>query len=134
MYGILSDTLPVQGYHRTPYILAAALSGCVSWFGLGVIVTGSVAVVAIFLLIANYSIASPDVIIDASVAERCRDRPEFASDLQTLCWGALFTHSLTHSLTHPLLTHSLTHSPIHPLTHPKDRLDWVKSSQAPQLV
>ena len=88
IYGILSDTLPIQGYHRSPYIFVAALSGCVSWFGLGVIITGSVALVAIFLLVANYSMASPDVIIDASVAERCRDRPEFASDLQTLCWGS----------------------------------------------
>ena len=88
IYGILSDTLAIKGFHRSPYILVAAMSGCVSWFGLGVIITGSVALVAIFLLIANYSMASPDVIIDAKVAELCRDRPEFASDLQTLCWGS----------------------------------------------
>jgi hypothetical protein len=33
--------------------------------------------------------ASPDVMIDAAVAERCQSHPLLAADLQSLCWGAL---------------------------------------------
>jgi hypothetical protein len=31
--------------------------------------------------------ASPDVMIDASVAERAKTHPRLAADVQSLCWG-----------------------------------------------
>ena len=35
-----------------------------------------------------------DVMIDAIVAEKCKLHPAFASDLQSLCWGAMAAFSI----------------------------------------
>ena len=43
----------------------------------------------LLLTLGNYAIASPDVIVDASVAQRSSTHPRLAADLQCLCWGAL---------------------------------------------
>jgi hypothetical protein len=42
----------------------------------------------------NLSVASPDVMIDAVIAEKCKYYPRFASDLQSLCWGAMSLFSV----------------------------------------
>eukprot|EP00924_Labyrinthula_sp_SR-Ha-C_P002830 snap_masked-scaffold_13-processed-gene-8.40-mRNA-1 protein AED:0.11 eAED:0.12 QI:0/0/0/1/1/1/2/0/599 len=87
IYGIISDNFPVFGYRRIPYIFFAGILGLFSFIGLSVY-SNSIFMIAIFLFFGNLSMASPDVMIDASVAEKCRDQPEFASDLQSLCWGS----------------------------------------------
>lgn len=100
IYGILSDTLPIGTMHRSPYILIAATSGILSYPTIAILATSAgVGVVAVLLLGINYSMASPDVIIDASVAERCRDHPKYASDLQTLCWGSFGIGKIVSSAT-----------------------------------
>ncbi|GBG33520.1 Folate-biopterin transporter 1, chloroplastic [Hondaea fermentalgiana] len=87
VYGIASDTFPIGGYHRNPYVIAAGALGVASWSALWIFPLG-VGFAAIMLFLGNLSVASPDVMIDASVAERCRSHPNFASDLQTLCWAS----------------------------------------------
>jgi len=87
VYGILSDSFPIVGYHRSPYVVIAGIFGVLSWGALW-LVPLSLGMVATMLFLGNLSVASPDVMIDASVAERCRTHPNFASDLQTLCWAS----------------------------------------------
>eukprot|EP00501_MAST-03F_sp_TOSAG23-6_P002542 GSMAST32.ASY1.ANO1.2681.1 assembled CDS len=89
MYGVLSDTLPISGLHLSPYIGIAGFSGVFSTLSFAFSPGLGIAIVTILLIMFNYSIASPDVMIDASVAKRCRERPKYAADLQTLCWGSL---------------------------------------------
>eukprot|EP00516_Mucochytrium_quahogii_P007591 CAMPEP_0203751108 /NCGR_PEP_ID=MMETSP0098-20131031/5233_1 /ASSEMBLY_ACC=CAM_ASM_000208 /TAXON_ID=96639 /ORGANISM=" , Strain NY0313808BC1" /LENGTH=595 /DNA_ID=CAMNT_0050640683 /DNA_START=334 /DNA_END=2121 /DNA_ORIENTATION=- len=89
IYGITSDTFPLWGgLYRTPYVVLAGILGVLAWSGLFLIPALSASIAGLFLFFGNLSVASPDVMIDASVAERCRTHPHLASDLQTLCWAS----------------------------------------------
>jgi uncharacterized membrane protein len=70
------------------YILISGTAGVVAWMGLGFAAPRPLLAV-FFLTLGNYAIASPDVIIDATVAQRSLTHPRLAADLQALCWGAL---------------------------------------------
>ena len=37
----------------------------------------------------NLNVAMADVMVDATVAQRAKQRPELAADMQALCWGSL---------------------------------------------
>mmetsp|Transcript_118 Transcript_118/g.430 ORF Transcript_118/g.430 Transcript_118/m.430 type:complete len:270 (-) Transcript_118:6-815(-) len=88
LYGMLSDTFPLCGLRRTPYMVLASVVGVVSGVTLAAKSFGAT-VAALFLVLANLSIAMPDVMIDASAAERAKTHPELASDVQTLMHGSL---------------------------------------------
>jgi hypothetical protein len=42
----------------------------------------------VFIFGINVGLATPDVMLDAMLAQQCKYYPRFASDLQSLCWGA----------------------------------------------
>eukprot|EP00898_Chlorokybus_atmophyticus_P001084 jgi/Chlat1/1977/Chrsp158S02283 len=88
VYGLISDSLPLFGLHRRPYIIISGALGIVAWLWLA---AGSIspAVACFCFFLANLSIGFPDVVIDAAVAERCATHPHLAADLQSLCWGSL---------------------------------------------
>jgi len=88
VFGMLSDAVPVFGYHRTSYVVLAGICGVIAWTGLGSLPLAGIATVP-FLVLMNISISMPDVMIDAKTAELSRVAPEHASDLQSLSWGAL---------------------------------------------
>jgi MFS family permease len=88
LYGMWADTVAVLGFYRTPVIIFGGLLGSVCLFLLAV--SGMVAAVAVvFMFGVNLSVSSPDVMIDASVAEKVVEHPRFGSDLQSLCWGSM---------------------------------------------
>jgi len=89
LYGMLSDSCRLCGLKRTPYVLVAGILGLVSGLVLCFGGNDSELVAAFFLVLANLSIALPDVMIDASAAERARTHPLLAADVQALCWGSL---------------------------------------------
>jgi len=99
IYGSWSDALPICGYHRTPYIALAGLLGTLAWGCLALSATTSVFVATTMLFLINLSIASPDVIIDASVAERVAVKPKYGPALQSLCWGAFACGGIASCLT-----------------------------------
>merc|ERR1719401_267293 len=86
--GMLSDSLPIFGFHRTSYIAIAGLMGLIAYSSLGLLPIAAISSVPLFVLM-NLSIATPDVMIDASTAEFSKNSPEHASNLQSLSWGAL---------------------------------------------
>lgn len=86
MYGMTSDSLPVFGYHRIPYIIFAGALGMCCFSMLSTFRLTSPFVVVTLLFGVNLSVASPDVMVDGIIAERSRQYPQFASDLQSLCW------------------------------------------------
>jgi hypothetical protein len=83
-----SDTLFIDGLQRTPYIVLAGAIGSTSLLLLSSIATIALPLVVVLFFGVNFSVSSPDVMIDASIAEKCKQYPKFASDLQALCWGA----------------------------------------------
>ena len=87
VYGMLSDSVAIFGFHRIPYIIMAGAGGGVSLFLLSVIpLTAFIAVT--LMIFVNISVASPDVMIDGVIAEKVKSHPKFATDLQSLCWGS----------------------------------------------
>lgn len=99
VYGILSDLLPIGGLHRSPYVTIASIVGSAA-FGLLATLRGKALfaqLAAVLLMLGNFSMASPDVMIDASMAERTVTNPRHGSDLQALAWGMLSIFSLVGS-------------------------------------
>ena len=89
LYGMMSDLWPILGFHFLPYLLISGGAGVVAWIGLGLAQPPTKLLAVLFLTLGNYAIASPDVIVDASVAQRSSTHPRLAADLQSLCWGSL---------------------------------------------
>lgn len=91
LFGFLSDCVPIFGLRRTPYIIIASLLGTLG-FGLLALLrpgTSLSPLGAAFLLgLGSLSIACPDVMIDATVAEASQRTPALATDLQSFLWAA----------------------------------------------
>lgn len=90
---MISDTLFINGLQRAPYITLAGGVGSAALTILWLIPL-SVPLAVVFMFCVNFSVSSPDVMIDASIAEKCKFYPKFASDLQALCWGSMALFSV----------------------------------------
>ncbi|CAI5732781.1 unnamed protein product [Peronospora farinosa] len=91
VYGILSDSLPLFGYHRKSYMMLCSILGTIAALTLAVpdlVTTPSVAVLV--LMAQSLSMAVIDVVIDARVVEISRlDPNNGANDLQSVSWIAM---------------------------------------------
>jgi hypothetical protein len=105
IYGILADCFPIFGYHRTYYITLAGIVGTISWFSLS-FHDLSLPYSVLAMLLGNHATASPDVIIDACVAEKSNQFPHMASDLQSLCSGSLAICGIFATISSGFLIHS----------------------------
>ncbi|EOD15382.1 hypothetical protein EMIHUDRAFT_416249 [Emiliania huxleyi CCMP1516] len=90
LFGILSDTLAVRGLHRSPYLILGGLLGFTGALMLTVLPASMLpaAGLALLLLLCNLNVAMGDVVVDATIAVKCREVPERAAQLQSLSWGA----------------------------------------------
>ncbi|KAG7379619.1 hypothetical protein PHYPSEUDO_008346 [Phytophthora pseudosyringae] len=90
IYGILSDSLPLFGYHRKSYMMLCSVLQTAATLVMAVpdlVTTPAVAV--LLLMLQSLSVAVIDVVIDARVVEISRLDPENgANDLQSLSWIA----------------------------------------------
>uniref|UniRef100_A0AAV1T6K0 Uncharacterized protein n=1 Tax=Peronospora matthiolae TaxID=2874970 RepID=A0AAV1T6K0_9STRA len=88
IYGILSDSLPLCGYHRKSYMVLCSILGIAAALALAhpdVVTTPTVAVLV--LMLQSLSSAVIDVVVDARVVEFSRRDPKNgANDLQSLSW------------------------------------------------
>ena len=88
LYGFISDSLPLFGYHRKPYIVLSGILGCTAWVCLGTVVYTSTTA-TIMIVLSSLSVAISDVIVDSIVVERARSESEAKiGSLQSLCWGS----------------------------------------------
>jgi folate/biopterin transporter len=99
LYGFLSDGLPLFGFKRKSYLIAAGLTGGLSYAVLGYspfwdsLETGTaVAGTCAALILSSACIAVSDVVADGIVVTRTRkesaNNPALAGSLQSLCWGS----------------------------------------------
>ncbi len=81
LLGMLSDTFPLGGYHRTSYLVLACSFSILlhSWIGLSAV--SSLGLVA-FMTCVNFTTAFSDVLVDATSAILSKDHPSEACDLQ----------------------------------------------------
>ncbi|KAI9914536.1 hypothetical protein PsorP6_007844 [Peronosclerospora sorghi] len=90
VYGILSDSLPLFGYHRKSYMMICSIVGTATSLALAVpeLVTTPAVAVSV-LMLQSLAVAVIDVVIDARVVEMSRRDPTHgASDLQSVSWIA----------------------------------------------
>ncbi|BDA45897.1 Folate-biopterin transporter 1, chloroplastic [Coccomyxa sp. Obi] len=88
LYGFLTDTFPIYGLRRQPYIVICGLTGTAAFGLLGAL--PAAALPALVLMTAGeLAIAFSDVVIDGVVVERSRgEDQETAGSLQSICWGS----------------------------------------------
>jgi MFS family permease len=126
LYGILSDSYPIMGEHRRPYIALAGVLGVCGWLCLATLAAASLSAHAgqaggaggageaaaavgtadttlllTVLVVCSLSTALSDVIIDAMVAQKSREMakrcPGLEDSLQSICWGAMAVGGLAGS-------------------------------------
>eukprot|EP00899_Mesostigma_viride_P015877 jgi/Mesvir1/24290/Mv10986-RA.1 len=91
LYGYISDSYPVFGYHRSPYIVMGLLANAASWFLLGAASQGHFGFTAVtnILFIASVSLVIAQVGVDTLVVENTKHEvgPEMGT-LQSGAWMA----------------------------------------------
>ncbi|XLQ12230.1 MAG: folate/biopterin family MFS transporter [cyanobacterium endosymbiont of Epithemia adnata isolate EadnSB Bon19] len=87
IFGFISDSLPIFGYRRRPYLILSGLLGSIVWIMLGTVVDDPWSA-TVSLLLISLSVAISDVIVDSLVVERARQESlKKAGSLQSLTWG-----------------------------------------------
>ncbi|CAJ1972409.1 unnamed protein product [Sphenostylis stenocarpa] len=107
LWGILTDTFPIRGYHRRPYFVISGVIGAVS--AATVALTGNLAAAAALMcfLGVSASLAIADVTIDACIARNSIEVRELAPDLQSLCGFCSGTGALIGYLASGFFVHRL---------------------------
>lgn len=89
IYGLISDTFPLLGYHRKTYIFFCGIFGTLAYLALLSLNSFSFSIAC--LIIGEYSQAIADVICDGLMVEKARsDSGKGANILQRYSWGSLF--------------------------------------------
>lgn len=87
--GLLSDTVPLFGYHKKSYILLASVMGTIAFSVLGFVpmTPAQAPIAALLLLLGNLQMAVVDLLCEGKYAEMMVARPESGSDLVSFVWG-----------------------------------------------
>lgn len=91
LYGIVSDSLPLFGYHRKSYMVLCSSLGAIATLSLSIpgAITSPLPAVLV-LMLNSLSTAVIDVVIDARVVEMSRLDPKHgANDLQSVSWVSM---------------------------------------------
>ena len=100
VYGILSDTLPLWGYRRKPYLILCSLLSALGWFGMAMLPSDKLWVICA-LLTANFGFAATDVITDGLIVEHSTE--EASPVFQSIAWAARSGGALISGVTGGLL-------------------------------
>jgi folate/biopterin transporter len=90
LMGILSDTVPVFGYRKSPYIFLVTLLG-VSGFLLVATSDESMPLVFVVagLFLGNLHVSTCDLLTEAKYSERLKQEPTHGPDLVSYVWGGV---------------------------------------------
>lgn len=91
LYGLLSDFVPLAGYHRKTYLIAASGATALCFAALAAFPTptGSVLLLLALVMPAVLGVAFSDVVIDALMVEKGQPRG-LTGRLQSVQWGAIY--------------------------------------------
>lgn len=94
-YGFISDSVPIWGYRRRPYLVFFGILGALAWVGMATIVD-SAPLAVLFIGIASLSVSFSDALIDALIVQRARlEEKGDAGSLQSFGWGAVSVGGVT---------------------------------------
>ncbi|CAI7901529.1 unnamed protein product [Closterium sp. NIES-54] len=94
IYGLISDSFPIQGYRQRPYLFLSALLGLLCSLLVALLPSLPPTLASLLLAGTTLSTAFADVLVDGLVAAKIRTKPQHAGDLQALPWGILALSSL----------------------------------------
>jgi folate/biopterin transporter len=107
LLGILSDTFPLFGYRKSPYILLVTLLG-VGGFCTVAISSQEASLIFIVcgLFMGNLHVSTCDLLTEAKYSEKLKLKPEHGPDLVSYVWGGVTMGSLVAvSMTGHLIEH-----------------------------
>jgi hypothetical protein len=86
--GIMSDTMPIGGFKKSPYILGFALLGGVAMLVLALVPREYLPISAVVLLLFAVSceVSLADLLSEATYGERLQDRPEQGPNVLAFVW------------------------------------------------
>ncbi|KAG9147951.1 hypothetical protein Leryth_003539 [Lithospermum erythrorhizon] len=85
LWGLLTDVVPVLGYHRRPYFILAGAIGVLSMLSLALHPQLHIVYALLLLTAGSAGVAIADVTVDACVAQNSGSHPSLAADMQSLC-------------------------------------------------
>ena len=100
VYGAISDTFPIFGLRRKPYLIICSILSCLGWVLLSVLPADQKWLI-LSMTIANLGLAATDVITDGLVVEYSRKGS--AQTYQAIAWGARSIGAIASGFTGGLL-------------------------------
>ncbi|XP_071692706.1 probable folate-biopterin transporter 2 isoform X2 [Rutidosis leptorrhynchoides] len=105
IWGLLTDVVPIFGFRRRPYFVAAGIIGMLSMFFLSFNEKLHIVLALLALTFGSAGVAIADVTVDACVAQHSGINLSLAPDMQSLCSlsssiGALIGFSLSGVFVH----------------------------------
>eukprot|EP00123_Amoebidium_parasiticum_P007040 comp17831_c0_seq1/m.17974 comp17831_c0_seq1/g.17974 ORF comp17831_c0_seq1/g.17974 comp17831_c0_seq1/m.17974 type:complete len:594 (-) comp17831_c0_seq1:231-2012(-) len=96
LIGMISDVMPIRGYHKKWYIAMSAIFGMVCYAILGFTnMTADLApLAAVMFFLCNLQIALVDLLIEGRYAQLMVRNPETSSDIVTWVWANYFIGGL----------------------------------------
>lgn len=95
VWGLISDFVPLAGYHRRSYLLLASLAACGCFAVLASLAFDARSVPMLFglLLLATLAVSFSDVVIDALMVEKGQPRG-LTGRFQAMQWGAIYAATI----------------------------------------
>lgn len=87
--GLISDTVPLFGYHKRSYIILVSILGSIAFSVIGFVQFSAwlAPLAAFLLLLGQLQLATVDLLCEGKYAEMMVSKPQSGSDLVTYVWG-----------------------------------------------
>jgi len=89
LVGILSDSVPIFGYRKAPYILIATVLGITAFAVVGSNANLQLYEVVTCLFFGNLHVSVSDLLTEAKYSEKIREDPSHGPDLVTYVWSGV---------------------------------------------
>ncbi|CAK9055762.1 Probable folate-biopterin transporter 3 [Durusdinium trenchii] len=99
IFGLISDLLPIWGFHKGPYLFVASSGGVAAALALGLgINTASLAFLVVSLFLVELCICIGDLLTEALYARQMQDHPRLGQSLLTYVFAGMSAWSLLGNL------------------------------------
>lgn len=86
--GLLSDTIPLFGYHKRLYMIFSSMLGTIAFLALGLLPINArgAPLAGLFMLLGQLQLATVDLLCEGKYAEQMVANPQSGTDLVTWVW------------------------------------------------
>lgn len=91
LIGIVSDLVPIRGYHKAPYVVVTSIIGVLCTAAIGFSTKDSMSVLTVVFCLFGMSLqgSTCDLLSEAKYSEHLAANPNFGPDLLTYVWGGV---------------------------------------------